>query len=148
MRFLAVFPLREEQGATSASVVYTVIEPGNHTGLHGDSAEELLYVFDGEGEAFVTGRQVRLEAGSFHVFGAGMQHDVYAYGDRELRYLSFFPVPLVESHFQQPIMPLGGTVLTSKPFVPTVREMTLDELPEDFPFELLGGAPEPDEPGS
>jgi quercetin dioxygenase-like cupin family protein len=141
MRFVAVYPVRDEQGAAASSVVYYVIEPGRHTGLHGDNAEEIVYVFDGEGEAFVTGRQVLLAPGQFHVFPPGIEHDVYAYGDTELRFLSFYPVALLESTFQQTIMPIGGNVLTSRPFAPVIQELTLEDLPEDFPFDLLGGPP-------
>jgi quercetin dioxygenase-like cupin family protein len=146
MRFIAVFPVREELGAAASSVVYYVIEPGRHTGLHGENAEEVLYVFDGEGEAFVTGRQVLLKAGDFQVFPAGVQHDVYAYGETELRFLSFYPVPLMQAEFQQSLQPLGGNVLTSKPFAPVIEELSLDDLPADFPFDLLGGPPVEPEP--
>jgi quercetin dioxygenase-like cupin family protein len=150
MRFVAVFPVPDEQNATASSVVYYVLEPGKHTGLHADNAEEVLYVFDGEGEAFVSGRQVPFSAGDFHVLPAGTQHDIYAYGDRELRYLSFYPVPLLESTYQETLFPMGGNVLTSKPFQPVIRELSMDELPEDFPFELLGGQLEepPADPGN
>lgn len=143
MRFIAVYPVAEEQNATASSVVYYVIEPGRHTGLHADNAEEVLYVFDGEGEAFVSGRQVQFSAGDFHVLPAGVQHDIYAYGDRELRFLSFYPAALVESTFQEVLLPIGATVLTSKPFRPVIHELDLDALPEDFPFELLGGSDDP-----
>jgi quercetin dioxygenase-like cupin family protein len=145
MRFVAVFPVRETQGAVASSLVYYILEPGRHTGLHGDNAEEILYVLDGEGEAFVTGRQVLLAPGEFHVLPAGVDHDIYAYGDRELRFLSFYPVPLLESTFQQEIMPMAGNTLTSRPFAPVIEELRLEDLPSDFPFELMGGGP--DEPG-
>jgi quercetin dioxygenase-like cupin family protein len=142
MRFVAVFPVREAQGAVASSVVYYILEPGRHTGLHGDNAEEVLYVFDGEGEAFVTGRQVLLAAGEFHVLPAGVDHDIYAYGDRELRFLSFYPVAVLESTFQQQIQPMGGNTLTSRPFAPMIEELSFGDLPPDFPFDLLGGGPE------
>jgi quercetin dioxygenase-like cupin family protein len=141
MRFIAVFPVRPELGAAGSSVVYYVIEPGRHTGLHAENAEEVLYVFDGEGEAFVTGRQVLLKAGDFQVFPAGTAHDVYAYGETELRFLSFYPVALMQAEFQQELMPMGGNLLTSNPFAPVIEELNLEDLPPDFPIDLLGGAP-------
>lgn len=143
MRFVAVYPVPDDQNAQASSVVYYVIEPGKHTGLHADNAEEVLYVFDGEGEAFVSGRQVQFNTGDFHVLPAGVQHDIYAYGDRELRFLSFYPVALLESTFQEMILPMGGNVLTSRPFQPVIRELELEDLPEDFPFEILGGSDDP-----
>ena len=60
-------PGRREGGrAAASSVAYYIIEPGKHTGLHSDNAEEIVFVAEGEGEAFVIGgvaaargRQVR-----------------------------------------------------------------------------------------
>src|SRR5438128_2047768 len=89
MRFVAVFPVTEEQGAASSTVAYYIFEPGQHSGLHADNAEEVIYVADGAGEAFVSGKQEQMEAGNFLVIPAGVQHDIYAYGDTALRLLSF-----------------------------------------------------------
>src|SRR5579872_7239118 len=76
MRFIAVFPVTEAQGATSSTVAYYIFEPGRHSGLHGDSAEEVVYCADGEGEIFVSGKQVKLQPGEFVVIPEGVQHDI------------------------------------------------------------------------
>jgi quercetin dioxygenase-like cupin family protein len=131
-RFIAVFPVTDAQGATATTVAYYIFEPGRHSGLHADNAEEVIYVADGEGEVFVSGKQVKLEPGTFVVVNAGVQHDVYAYGSVELRLLSFFGAAVVESTFQDPIMPMGTTVLTSQLNAPVVREITVDELPPEL----------------
>ena len=55
MRFVAIFPVGEKQGATASSVAYYIIEPGKHTGVHSDNAEEIAFVAEGEGEVFVIG---------------------------------------------------------------------------------------------
>jgi quercetin dioxygenase-like cupin family protein len=141
MKFVAVFPVGEREGATASAVAYYVVEPGCHSGLHSDNAEEVVYVADGEGEAFVSGRQVPLEAGAFAVMPAGVQHDIYAYGETELRLLSFFPTPEIVSTFQEMILPMGTRILSSKPPVPVVQELDPENLPADFPFDLLGGPP-------
>ncbi|HZO98313.1 MAG TPA: cupin domain-containing protein [Gaiellaceae bacterium] len=141
-RFVAVFPVTEAQGAASSTVAYYIFEPGRHSGLHADSAEEVLYVADGVGEVFVSGRQVKLEPGEFVVINQGVQHDVYAYGDRELRLLSFFPAAVVESTFQDPILPMGTNVLSSSLGAPVIREITADELPPEL-RHLAGDEPPP-----
>ncbi len=115
MRFVAVFPVRPELGAVASSTVYYIIEPGCHTGLHAENAEEIVYVFEGEGEAFVAGTQQRLVGGEFVVFPAGVQHDVYAYGATALRFVSFYPASLMVSTFQQMILPFGTNQFTSNP---------------------------------
>jgi quercetin dioxygenase-like cupin family protein len=150
MRFVSLFPVGEEQGATLSSVAYYIIEPGKHSGVHSDNAEEVVFVAEGAGEVFTMGRTEKLEAGKFVVLPAGMGHDIYAYGAVALRLLSFFPTPEILSTFQQVIFPIGGNVLSSKPPGPVVTELDPNNLPEDFPFDLaeLGLAPvsEPREP--
>jgi quercetin dioxygenase-like cupin family protein len=141
-RFIAVFPVTDAQGAAASTVAYYIFEPGRHSGLHADNAEEVIYVADGVGEVFVSGKQVKLEPGEFVVVNAGVQHDVYAYGSVELRLLSFYPAPVVESTFQDPIMPMGSNILTSQLNAPVLREITADELPPELQH-LAGLAEEP-----
>lgn len=131
-RFIAVFPVTEAQGAAASTVAYYIFEPGRHSGLHADNAEEIMYVADGVGEVFVSGRQVKLEPGEFVVVNQGVQHDVYAYGSVELRILSFFAAPVVESTFQDPLMPMASNVLSSNLNAPVVREISVDELPPEL----------------
>jgi quercetin dioxygenase-like cupin family protein len=141
-RFVAVFPVTSDQGAAASTVAYYIFEPGRHSGLHADNAEEVIYCADGVGEVFISGRQVKLEPGEFVVVHEGLQHDVYAYGSVELRLLSFFPTAVVESTFQDPIMPMGTNVLSSNFSAPVMREITADELPP----ELQHLAAPPEEP--
>lgn len=131
-RFIAVFPLTSTQGAAASTVAYYIFEPGRHSGLHADNAEEVIYCADGVGEVFVSGKQVKLEPGEFVVVNEGVQHDVYAYGSVELRLLSFFPAAVVESTFQDPVMPMGTNVLSSDLNAPVVREIGVDELPPEL----------------
>jgi quercetin dioxygenase-like cupin family protein len=147
MRFVALFPVGEKEGAMASSVAYYIIEAGKHSGLHSDNAEEIAFVAEGEGEAFVIGGMKKLEPGKFFVFPAGVDHDIYAQGSAALRLLSFFPTTEILSTFQQAIYPMGGNVLSSKPPAaqgPVVTELDPNNLPEDFPFSLadLGMAEE------
>jgi quercetin dioxygenase-like cupin family protein len=148
MRFVAVFPVTEAQGAAASTVAYYIFEPGRHSGLHSDNAEEVVYVADGEGEIFVSGKQVKLEPGEFVVIPQGVEHDVYAYGGTELRLLSYFPAAVVQSTFQDPVMPMADTVVSSNMFSggPVIREITADELPPELQH-LTGGAEEELPPG-
>ena len=141
-RFVAVFPVTSDQGAAASTVAYYIFEPGRHSGLHADNAEEVIYCADGVGEVFISGRQVKLEPGEFAVVNEGVQHDVYAYGSVELRLLSFFPTAVVESTFQDSIMPMGTNVLSSNLNAPVVREITADELPPELQH-LAAPADEP-----
>ena len=145
-RFIAVFPVTSAQGAAASTVVYYIFDPGRHSGLHADNAEEVIYCADGVGEVFVSGKQVKLEPGEFVVVNEGVQHDVYAYGSVELRLLSFFPTAVVESTFQDPVMPMGTNVLSSNLNAPVVREITADELPPELQH-LAAPTEEPSDEG-
>jgi hypothetical protein len=131
-RFAAIFPIGDEHGATTGTVGYYIIEPGKHTGVHHDNAEEIAF-----------GSSKPMYAGKFYVFPAGADHDIYARGSVAMRLLSFFPVTEIVSTFQQAIYPMGTTEFSSKPPKPVVQELDPDNLPENFPFspdELgLGG---------
>jgi quercetin dioxygenase-like cupin family protein len=154
MRFITAFPISAAQGTESSTVAYYEFEPGRHSGLHSDSAEEVIYVADGEGEVFISGRQEKLEAGGFAFVGANVQHDVYAYGDRPLRLLSFFPAARVESRFEELLLPFADYVIASDmPVTPQIHEISFDDLPPElaadmgFESEELAGeeAPEAEE---
>ena len=136
MRFVSIFPVGENEGAVASSVAYYIIEPGKHTGLHSDNVEEIVFVAEGEGEAFSIGGSKKLEPGKFFVFPAGIDHDIYAQGSDAMRLLSFFPATEILSTFQQEIYPVGGNVLSSKPPGPQLTELDPNNLPENFPFSL------------
>jgi quercetin dioxygenase-like cupin family protein len=137
-RFVAVFPVADAQGAAASTVAYYVLDPGHHSGLHSDSAEEVIYVADGVGEVLVSGKRVELAAGEFVVVEEGAQHDVYAYGERELRLLSYFPAAVVESTFQNPIMPVASNVFSSSFATPAVGAISVEELTPEL-HRLDGG---------
>jgi quercetin dioxygenase-like cupin family protein len=136
MRFIMAYPLSAAQGTESGTITYFACEPGQHSGLHADSAEELIYVMDGEGEVFVSGVQKRLEAGNFLHIPTGVQHDVYAYGDVALRLLSFFPSARVESTFTEVLLPFGDHTLASDmplpQAMPQLEEISFDDLPPEL----------------
>lgn len=132
MRFITAYPVSAAQGTEASTVAYYAFEPGQHSGLHADDAEEVIYVADGEGEVFVSGRQEKLEAGGFAFVPKGVEHDVYAYGDVALRLLSFFPSARVESTYTEILLPFGGYVISSDvpaPAMPQLQEIDIDDLP-------------------
>ena len=53
IRVRVAFPHSSAVGTASTATVYFELEPGTHLGRHTDSAEELLLVLEGEGEATV-----------------------------------------------------------------------------------------------
>ena len=115
MRVRFNFPLAAA-GTKASAVVYFEVEPGEHLGRHRDSAEEIVYVVEGRGEAEVGDERVPVEAGSLALVPELVPHAVYNTGDTTLRAVGFFAAAEVEHTFDEPIQPLGVRVVHT-PFV-------------------------------
>jgi quercetin dioxygenase-like cupin family protein len=152
MRFVTAYPMTAAQGTESSTIAYFAFEPGQHSGLHADDAEELIYVASGEGEVFVSGVQKRLEAGSFVHIPNGVEHDIYAYGGVTLRLLSFYPSARVESRYTEVLLPFHDHVLASDMAVPgampQLEEIDFDDLPPELAqtlgWQTVGGEDGPE----
>ena len=81
------FPISSADGAASTSVVYFELEPGEHTGMHTDSAEETVLILSGRVEAVV--------------------------GDETVRVVGLFTSNVVVSVFEDAMMPAGRHVVGS-----------------------------------
>jgi quercetin dioxygenase-like cupin family protein len=111
MRTQVAFPLHAEAGTKASAVVYFEIAPGDHLGRHTDSAEEILYVAEGTGEAVVGAERVALEAGSLAVVPELVPHAVHNTGESTLKVVGFFAAAEVEHIFDRPVHPMGATVM-------------------------------------
>ena len=111
MRTRVAFPLHAAAGTKASAVVYFEIEPGDHLGRHTDSAEETLYIVEGTGEAVVGDERAAVEAGTLAVVPELVPHAVYNTGDATLKVIGFFSAAEVEHVFDEPVQPIGLTVL-------------------------------------
>jgi quercetin dioxygenase-like cupin family protein len=111
MRLRFAFPLHADAGTKSSAVVYFEIEPGEHLGRHTDGAEEILYVVAGVGEAEVGGERVELDAGTLAVVPELVPHVVYNTGETTLKVVGFFAAAELEHVFEQPLQPIGLSVV-------------------------------------
>ena len=105
------FPVSSVDGAASTSVVYFELEPGEHTGMHTDSAEELVLILSGRVEATVGDERGEIAAGGIGLVPALVPHDVRNVGDETVRVVGFFSSGIVVSVFDDPLMPLGRRVV-------------------------------------
>ena len=108
------FPISSLAGAASTAVVYFELEPGEHTGIHRDSAEELVLILSGRAEAVVGDERGELSAGGIGLVPALVPHDVRNVGDETVRVVGFFSSATVVSVFDDPLMP-AGTRLAGTP---------------------------------
>lgn len=99
------FPISTVGGAASTAVVYFELDPGEHTGMHTDSAEEIVLVLSGRAEAIVGDERGELSAGGLGLVPALVPHDVRNVGDETLRVVGFFSSATVVSVFDDPMLP-------------------------------------------
>jgi quercetin dioxygenase-like cupin family protein len=105
------FPISSLAGAASTAVVYFELEPGEHTGMHTDSAEEVVVILSGRVEAIVGDERGELSAGGIGLVPALVPHDVRNVGEETVRVVGFFSSNVVVSVFDDPLMPAGKRVV-------------------------------------
>jgi quercetin dioxygenase-like cupin family protein len=107
MRVRAGFPISSGTGTKSTTVVYFELEPGEHLGTHTDSAEEVLLVVSGRGEATIGDERAAVQTGILAVVPALIPHSVKNTGEETLRVVGFFSSSTVLSIFDEPMEPFG-----------------------------------------
>ena len=105
------FPISSIAGAAGSAVVYFELEPGEHTGMHTDSAEEIVLILSGRAEATVGDERGELSAGGLGLVPALVPHDVRNIGEETVRVVGFFSSGVVVSVFDDPLMPAGRQVV-------------------------------------
>ena len=111
-RVFPAFPIHRFAGAEHTAVVYFEVQPGDYLPTHTDSAEEILYIVAGEGEARVGDQRARVQAGDLAVIPAMVPHGIANAGDETLRVVGFFCESEIVSTFEEPLQPMGVTSLT------------------------------------
>jgi quercetin dioxygenase-like cupin family protein len=113
------FPFSSEFPATTGheldgghNVVYFELEPGDSLGTHTDSPEELILCLAGEDiEAWVGDAEGRVGADELVVIPPMAPHGFRNHGDETARFLGFFSDATNVSEFEEPLEPVGETVV-------------------------------------
>ena len=111
-RVYPAFPINRFTGAEHSAVVYFEVRPGEYLPTHTDSAEEILYIVAGEGEAHAGDERGRVRAGDLAVIPALVPHGIANTGAETLKVVGFFCESEIVSTFDEPLQPLGQTTLT------------------------------------
>jgi quercetin dioxygenase-like cupin family protein len=106
------FPINQFTGAEGTAVVYFEVEPGEYLPTHTDSAEEVLYIVAGEGEAHVGDERISVRAGDLAVVPSMAPHGIANTGDETLKVVGFFCDSHIVSTFVEPLQPMGQASLT------------------------------------
>ena len=86
----ATFPLIGAHGSKALATVYFEIEPGDNLGRHTDSAEEVLFILQGEVIATVGDESMSLTDGGLALVPKMIPHDVKNVGTKKARVLGIF----------------------------------------------------------
>ena len=111
-RVFPAFPVSRATGAEHTAVVYFEVQPGDYLPTHTDSAEEILYIVAGEGEAHLGDERGRVQAGDLAVIPAMVPHGIANTGAEPLKVVGFFCESEITSTFMEPLQPMGLTTLT------------------------------------
>jgi quercetin dioxygenase-like cupin family protein len=122
-RVRVAFPISSASGTASSASVYFEVDPGDHVGVHTDSAEELLIILEGAAEALVGDELGRAEAGQVVVVPAMVRHDLTNVGDGVLRVLGTFSSSTVVATFEEPLAPDGPQVFVIGAPMPIVMPL-------------------------
>ncbi|MDA0164068.1 cupin domain-containing protein [Solirubrobacter ginsenosidimutans] len=117
-RVSPAFPINCFTGAEHTAVVYFEVQPGDYLPTHTDSAEEVLYIVAGEGEARVGGERGRVRAGDLAVIPAMVPHGIANTGEEPLKVVGFFCESEIFSTFAEPLQPIGLATLKQGEPVP------------------------------
>jgi mannose-6-phosphate isomerase-like protein (cupin superfamily) len=106
-RVRVAFPLNHHTGTADSAVVYFEVAPGDHLATHTDSAEEILYIVSGTGEAECGDERGVVTAGDLAVIPAMVPHGIRNIGEETLRVVGFFSESTIVSTFAEPVQPIG-----------------------------------------
>ncbi len=107
VRVRAAFPFTAATGNQTTAMVYFDIAPGHRLGTHTASAEEIVFVLEGTVEASLGDETGVLTAGEAVLIPALVPHGMRNAGDTLARCIGFFSSSVVESVFDQAVMPIG-----------------------------------------
>ena len=113
MRFKIAVPFNAETGNKDSAVGYFEVEPGNALPTHTDSAEEILLCLEGRVKVTLGNERSQISAGEMALVPAMVPHALRNEGTETVRVVGFFSRVMVESTFEQPLMPSGQRIFNT-----------------------------------
>ena len=115
MRFKIALPFNAETGNKNSAVGCFEVEPGNALPTHTDSAEEILLCLEGRVEVSLGNERSQISAGEMALVPAMVPHALGNGGTETVRVVGFFSRVMVETTFEQPLMPSCQRVFSTPP---------------------------------
>ena len=108
----ATFALLGSNGSKKLAAVYFELEPGDHLGRHTDSAEELLFVVEGNVLITVGNKSVAAGRGQMVLVPEMEPHDIQNQGEEKAKILGVFGgVNQIVATFEESWIPTYSNVV-------------------------------------
>ena len=108
----ATFPLIGAHGSKNLATVYFELAPGDQLGRHTDSAEELLFVIEGDVEVEVGGEFRNVSAPAIALVPTMVPHNIHNTGKSIAKVMGFFGgANNIVATFEQPMSPTNTNVV-------------------------------------
>jgi len=108
----ATFPLIGAHGSKELATVYFELEPGDQLGRHTDSAEELLFIIEGDVEVEVGGEITEAGSRSIALVPTMVPHNLRNIGNSTAKVMGFFGgANNIVATFEQAMSPTNTNVV-------------------------------------
>lgn len=108
----ATFPLLGANGTKSTAMVYFELQPGDQLGRHTDSAEELLFIMEGDVEVEVGGEVQPASSKSIALVPVMVPHNIINTGKTVAKVLGIFGgANNIVATFEHAMLPLNTNVV-------------------------------------
>lgn len=110
----STFPFLLAQENENVSMVYFELNPGDQLGTHTDSAEEVLFIFEGKVEVTVGDESVVVEAPALALVPTMVPHNLDNVGDSRAKVTGFFPSRHLVATFENAWLPDNAHVINTE----------------------------------
>ena len=121
-RVHSTFPFLFSQENKAISLVYYELNPGDYLGLHKDSAEEVLFIFEGTVQMMIGNERTVVKAPALALVPRLVSHNLQNVGDCRVKAAAFFPQRHVVSTFEHAWMPENAYVIDTEQLAQTRRQ--------------------------
>ena len=113
-RCRGTFPMLSANGTKDTATVYFELQPGDQLGRHTDSAEELLFILEGEVEVEVGGEIAKASSKSITLVPAMVPHNIVNTGHSTAKVIGFFGgTNNIVATFEEAMTPINSNVFNT-----------------------------------
>jgi quercetin dioxygenase-like cupin family protein len=120
----STFPFLLAQENENISLVYVELNPGDQLGTHTDSAEEVLFIFEGSVEVTVGDEKAVVEAPALALVPTMVPHNLENVGETRAKVAGFFPSRNIVATFDNAWLPDDSNVVDTAQIAEFMAQQT------------------------